>query len=120
MIVLIEIQVKGFLNICRKVSEMKKIVCDKMIHALVRITLAACDSAKAQNYDPQVIHLAAQCLGALAGKYDRKKYIPGQTRDQDKVRDFLINQGEYLPNQFFLKRLRRRTRFSGYLQIIIR
>jgi len=85
--------VTAFLNICKKISEMKKIICDKMIHALIKIVLASCDSTLIQNYDIQVIKLSIKCLSALAGKYDRKMYIPGETRDFDKVREFLINQG---------------------------
>jgi len=85
--------VTAFLNICKKISEMKKIICDKMIHALTKIILASCDSTLIQNYDLQVIKLSIKCLSALAGKYDRKMYIPGETRDFDLVREFLINQG---------------------------
>jgi len=85
--------VTAFLSICKKISEMKKIICDKMIHALIKIILASCDSNLIQNYDTQVIKLSIKCLSALAGKYDRKMYIPGETRDFDLVREFLINQG---------------------------
>jgi len=67
-----------------------------MIHSLIKITLASCDSTLVQNYDSQIIKLAIQCLSSLAGKYDRNMYIPGETRDFDKVRVFLINQGGLL------------------------
>jgi hypothetical protein len=88
--------VNAFLNICKKISEKKKIICDKMIHTLIRLTLASCDPVQIQNYDSEIFKLAIECLSALSGKYDRKMYIPGETRDHVKVRDFLINQGGIL------------------------
>lgn len=70
-----------------------------MIHALIKMALASCNTNEMQNYDLQVMQTAVKCLIALSGK-SKRNYIPGETRDQSKVRDFLISQGIYLNSLF--------------------
>ena len=72
---------------------MKKVICDRIIHALINIALASCDESKSQDYDPALMMQVISCLCSFAGKYNRKNYIPGETRDLDKVRSFFITQG---------------------------
>lgn len=67
-----------------------------MIHSLIKIILASCEASQIQNYDPQIFKLAIKCVGALSGKYNRKNYIPGETRDNVQAREFMINQGGIL------------------------
>lgn len=77
-------------------NQMKKVVCDKIIHCLVTIALTACDEVKAKDFDPALMTLVINCLCAFAGKYNRRNYIPGETRDYEKVRSFFITQGKLL------------------------
>jgi len=37
--------------------------------------------------------LAISCLTVLGGIYDRKMYIPGETRIHDEIRKILIDNG---------------------------
>ena len=40
--------------------------------------------------------MAINCLIVLGGIYDRKMYIPGETRELDKARKMLIDNGGLL------------------------
>lgn len=46
-----------------------------------------------QKYDFEVRKMSVVCLTTLGGIYDRKMYIPGETRENDKVRRILIENG---------------------------
>lgn len=81
-------------NLLQNHGQMKKVACDRIIHALSNIALSACDEVKARDYDPALMTQVIRCLCSFAGKYNRRNYIPGETRDNDKLRSFFITQGE--------------------------
>lgn len=49
-----------------------------------------------EKYDKKIRILATNCLIHLGGIYNRRMYIPGETRDNDKIRRILIENGGLL------------------------
>ena len=96
--------ISGILQICRKFTDKKRLVCDSLVQALIKISIASCDEKLIKDHDKGVIKLAIQCLCALSGQHDKKKYIPGESRDIDKLRNFLIHQGSILALYIISKR----------------
>lgn len=78
----------------RRLSEKKRIVNDALIHALVRISMASCNAVLVKNYDKKIISLAIEGLISLSGRFQRKNFIPGETRDMERVRFFFMTQGK--------------------------
>jgi len=55
--------------------------------------LASCDEKEIQNHDKSFLIATLKCLINLGGIFNRKNYIPGETRDASKLRSFFIAQG---------------------------
>ena len=66
---------------------------NKLIHALSNIALASCSKEEASSCARQLRVAALRCLETLIGTFNRKVYIPGETREQEKMRYFFITQG---------------------------
>lgn len=49
-----------------------------------------------EKYDKKIRILATNCLIHLGGIYNRRMYIPGETRDNEKTRKILIENGGLL------------------------
>lgn len=60
---------------------------------MIKIALSSLDSKLIQKYDIEIRRMSVICLTTLGGIYDRKMYIPGETRENDKVRKILIENG---------------------------
>lgn len=71
---------------CRNITNKKKVVSDKLIRALIRIAISNCDENAAEVYAKDLRFEAVKCLITLGGMYNRKMYIPGETRDQEYAR----------------------------------
>lgn len=72
----------------------KRLACNQIIHSLSKIAINACDEEKEKDYDTQVLKHVITCLCYLAGMYNRRNYIPVETRENDKLRAFFINMGK--------------------------
>jgi len=73
----------------------KKLICNKLIHDLIQIILSTCDEKTLEEYDKEMRVLALACLENLGGIFNRKIFIPGETRELDKIRRFFMAQGMY-------------------------
>jgi len=75
---------------CKDFRQKKRIMCDKMIHALIKIAMSSVDEEQSKEYDEELRGLAIKSLSAVSGTWNRRNWIPGETRDYDKLRTFLI------------------------------
>ena len=57
--------------------------------------MSSCDQEQIKEYDIELRKSATKCLCILSGSWNRRMWIPGETRDNDRVRTFLIHQGLY-------------------------
>lgn len=79
--------------ICRNVNNKTKVISKEIVKSLLKIALTSLDSHLIQKYDVEIRKMSVICLTTLGGIYDRKMYIPGETRENDKVRKILIENG---------------------------
>jgi hypothetical protein len=92
----LEIQVtviESLTLIGKEVAMKKKIMCNKIVHDLVTICLTSCMEKTLQDHHPNLRLSALNLLEVLAGIDSRKIYIPGETRELEKIRNFFIAQG---------------------------
>lgn len=82
------------MNLIKQHGLKKRVACNQIIHSMSKIAICACDEEKAKNYDPQVLKLVITCLCYLAGTYNRRNYIPTETRENDKLRSYFISMGK--------------------------
>jgi len=58
----------GILRICKSFSQKKRIICDSLVHAIIKIAVACCDKKAFELYDKKIISLAIACISALLGE----------------------------------------------------
>ena len=71
----------------------KKLMCNKIIHDLINIAISSCDEKEIDTYCKELRIAALKSLQTLAKLPSAKTYIPGETREQFKVRYFFLSQG---------------------------
>jgi hypothetical protein len=63
------------------------------IKSFIKHVLLSLDKEQRENFDHKLRLKATECLISLGGIYNRKLYIPGETRDNDQARKNLIEGG---------------------------
>ena len=71
----------------------KKILCNKLIHDLINIAIGACDEKECDKSTHRLRLTALRALGNVGGMMNKKTYIPGESRENEKIRQFFISQG---------------------------
>jgi len=90
----IKLAVIDTINILSKDINLKKrIICNHIVHNLIALCLASCDEKEIQNHSNAFLMATLKCLVNLGGVFNRKHYIPGETREANKLRNFFIAQG---------------------------
>ena len=74
----------------------KKILGQKLLKMLINISLTTCDAQNYKNFDRKVQSLAIKSLCSLAGNFSRRIYIPGETSEKQKIRNYFICQSGLL------------------------
>lgn len=80
----------------KTISNKLRIVSKHIISILIKISLCSCDEGEIEKYHQKIRVLATNCLIYFGGIYNRRLYIPGETRDNDKIRKILIENGGLL------------------------
>ena len=57
------------------------------------LCLSSCDEKEIQSHNKGFLIAVLKCLINLGGVFNRKLYIPGETREANKLRTFFIAQG---------------------------
>lgn len=71
----------------------KKVLCNKIIHDLVNLALLSCDENECK-ITPLELRLAAlRCLENIGNLNTKKLYIPGESKELERIRNFFISQG---------------------------
>ncbi|EAR92967.2 tubulin-tyrosine ligase family protein (macronuclear) [Tetrahymena thermophila SB210] len=91
-----EVSLEALCTITKNVSNKVRIVSKNIILLLIKISLSSCDEKEMEKYDRKIRILATNCLIHLGGIYNRRQYIPGETRDNDKIRRLIIENGGLL------------------------
>ena len=73
----------------------KKLICNHLLHNLITLCLYSCDEKEIQNHNKNFLMATLKCLINLGGVFNRKGYIPGETRDAAKLRSFFLAQGGF-------------------------
>lgn len=82
------------LNILSKdMSLRKKLICNHLIQNLITLCLSSCEEKAAQDHSKGFLLATLKCLVNLGCVFNRKLYIPGETREATKLRSFFIAQG---------------------------
>lgn len=68
----------------------KKIATSELVQTLTFITQSSFRQETLNLYDREIRLVSVRCLTTLGGVYNRKMYIPGETRENDRVRRVLI------------------------------
>ena len=93
----VEIQnvvLESLIQICKEIGIKKKIMCNKILHDLISISLESCDEANFHNHHESLRSQAIKLLENLSGfEIKNVYYIPGETREMEKLRKFFIAQG---------------------------
>lgn len=91
-----QVSLQAVRAVCRNVSNKSKVISHDIIRGLTKIAASSLDAVQIQKYDYEVRKTAVDCLTTLGGIYDRKMYIPGETRENDRARKVLIENGGLL------------------------
>ena len=82
------------INILSKdINQKKKLICNHLLHNLINLCLCSCDEKEIQNHNKNFLMATLKCLINLGGVFNRKNYIPGETRDAARLRSFFLAQG---------------------------
>lgn len=71
----------------------KKILSNKLIHDLINIAIDSCDEQQCNAVPYELRFAALRALGNMGGMLAKKVYIPGESREHEKIRNFFISQG---------------------------
>jgi hypothetical protein len=85
--------VEAIAYLARDLTLKKKLMCNKLVHDLINIVLSSCVQKPEYEYTKPLKLAALKCLETLGGVFNRKIYIPGETRELDKIRNFFTAQG---------------------------
>lgn len=83
-------------SVSKNISHKKVIIQRDILKSLVKIAISCISAKEKDRYDKQLIVNAIKCLTLLGGIYDRRNYIPGETRENDQIRRILIEGGGLL------------------------
>lgn len=61
-----------------------------MINSLVKVALTMFDQREYKQFDRGLIKTCIKCLMGLAGVYSVKIFIPGETRENDMIRELFM------------------------------
>ena len=82
------------INILSKdINQKKKLICNHLLHNLINLCLSSCDEKEIQSHNKNFLMATLKCLINLGGVFNRKLYIPGETRDAARLRSFFLAQG---------------------------
>lgn len=90
------VAVEAIMNVCRSGTNKKKVISRNIVWALIKISMSSCNAHDLEKYDYNLRLMAIKCLITLGGIYNRKMYIPGETRDNDTARRILIENGGFI------------------------
>ncbi|KRX02354.1 hypothetical protein PPERSA_09971 [Pseudocohnilembus persalinus] len=82
--------------ICKNVSLKLFVLGKDITKSLMKIALSTVDPREREKYDQQLRLEAIRSIITLGGIYDRKAFIPGETRKNDDARRSLIENGGVL------------------------
>lgn len=77
-------------TVCKNISHKKIVIQRDILHTLIKIATSCLHENERDKYDKQLVIQAIQCLALLGGTYDRRAYIPGETRENEQIRKILI------------------------------
>lgn len=66
--------------------------------------MSSMDEQEREKYDPVLRSKALMCLQVFGGIYNRRMYIPGDTKDLDMARKVMIENGGLISLLFLSKR----------------
>eukprot|EP00825_Cyclidium_porcatum_P039901 TRINITY_DN493_c0_g1_i7.p1 TRINITY_DN493_c0_g1~~TRINITY_DN493_c0_g1_i7.p1 ORF type:complete len:823 (-),score=148.33 TRINITY_DN493_c0_g1_i7:267-2735(-) len=91
-----QLALEAIQTVCKNISHKKIIIQRDILKTLFRIATSCIMEKEKDHYDKQLVIQAIKCLTLLGGIYDRRNYIPGETRENDQIRKILIEGGGLL------------------------
>jgi hypothetical protein len=83
----------AFIRVFKNAGLKKKILSDKLINTFFKIALSSCDEKIIRDFDMQLRFKSINALISFVGVFSRKIYVPGETRDNEKIRQYFSEQG---------------------------
>ena len=80
-------------NLIKDLSIKKNIMCNKIIHDLINITILSCDEHECKMEPLELRMSTLNCLINLGSLNVKKSYVPGENYEREKMRNFFISQG---------------------------
>ena len=82
--------VEALLYLARDITLKKKLMCNKVVHDLIEIILAAVQNKQYLEENKTLKMTALKCLETMGAIFNRRIYVPGDNKDLDKLRLFFM------------------------------